>query len=365
MSHKSNAETYQILSNSLEKDGVSFDGTGYGLIDGGTANYGVAPDGYTTSFKGIPAATNTYKASYQQFSCASTRGTASIFVKASGYNFAVLESAPSVYNRAAITVNLTTGEMVRSYTVGTGTLERYSVQQYGNGWWRISVTCLAGSYDISYIVFTAVPDASYTVGGTNDPVFTGDGTSGVEFWGAQYETYPYVTSFISTGATTVFRGQDYLYTDLTNTALFRNNKEMSYLLELEKLHSVQYDGLIAVSADSGGQSYDGSILCIDGNLNAYGTYGGGGGGAVLYQNTIAGVGTTNKICMGFNTTDRFISVDGQNRVSATRTGAPQNSPVYGLYFGARTIQPPLMYIKEVSIYNKLLSAPEFRTLTLP
>ena len=74
------------------------------------------------------------------------------------------------------------------------------IEDYGNGWYRISATATTDG--------TASRFRGYLAEADNDPFYQGDGTSGVYIWGAQAEQQSYATSYIPTEGTQKTRNQD-------------------------------------------------------------------------------------------------------------------------------------------------------------
>jgi len=154
-----------------------------------TANQGISPDGSQTADS---AATNNVNGAvtdgFSVSNDSSTR-TLSIFVKyVSGTSDFMLRGAytggSSVAKRTKF--DISTGSIITTDTTA-------SIQNYGNGWYRLSQQITnnsSGNTNLAFQLFT-----------TNDTVSTNEWL----IWGAQLETSSYVTSYIpnlSTGSTT-------------------------------------------------------------------------------------------------------------------------------------------------------------------
>jgi hypothetical protein len=80
-------------------------------------------------------------------------------------------------------------------TVGTGTATATAV---GNGWYRLVMTGTTSYTPTSIFIGLA----------TTNETYTGDGTSSIAFWGAQFELGAYASSYINTLGSAVTRGED-------------------------------------------------------------------------------------------------------------------------------------------------------------
>jgi len=113
--------------------------------------------------------------------------TGSIFVKSSGYFLQITGSTGFATNFANFDL--------RSGSVVTVPGVKASIEPFGGGWFRCSLTLqTTSSVPAGRMVFGVVPAAN----SARLPVFAGDGVSGVICWGAQFETTQDPTSFMQT-----------------------------------------------------------------------------------------------------------------------------------------------------------------------
>lgn len=85
------------------------------------------------------------------------------------------------------------------------------IENCGNGWYRCSFTLKALNSTVSnfnLFLCTGMPE---TYDGTGINTYTGDGTSGMYFWGAQVELYNVATSYIKTTTAEATRAVDKYY----------------------------------------------------------------------------------------------------------------------------------------------------------
>ena len=173
-----------------------------------TANAATSPDGYQSADKLIPTSILQTHLFTQSFTTPSAGTYAySAFFKKGEYDFgAVRITTDSDTKRFGAVVNLTNGEITATNSFGSPTNTSSKVEDYGNGWYRLIVTCQHTSGNISVastLSPTAVPTFVVSL-----PQFTGDDTSGVFTWGAQLEAGSYATSYIPTYGSSVTRSAD-------------------------------------------------------------------------------------------------------------------------------------------------------------
>ena len=137
------------------------------------------------------------------------------FVSGTAYTFSVFAKATSV---ASGFVQIVMGgntfspgspyanfQLSGNGAITTGTYSAASVQSFGNGWYRCSITATAAAASSDYVGVIGPILASGT---TRDGNFAGNGVDGVYLWGAQLETGSVATSYIPTTAGTGSRSAD-------------------------------------------------------------------------------------------------------------------------------------------------------------
>ena len=147
-----------------------------------TANSTVAPDGTSTADTLVETSGGTFHwidFSNASLVASSTTVTASVYLKANGRNWAL--------------INLGTGQSAYfdliNGVVGTtaGTLLNTAITSAGNGWYRCSITAVTATSTGRIQVYAA------SANGT--PSYAGDGTSGIYVWGAQLEAASAATTY--------------------------------------------------------------------------------------------------------------------------------------------------------------------------
>jgi len=138
---------------------------------------------------------------------ASTKYTASVFLKKSGLNWARLQA---VGTGGSPDANPNQYFDLDNGVTGTGSagIQSATIVEYPNDWYRCSITWTQGAGDTDVYVRIWVAEAD------GDAVVDLDGTSSIFVWGAQLETGPIATSYIPTTTGNVTRNAD----DITQTS---------------------------------------------------------------------------------------------------------------------------------------------------
>lgn len=160
-----------------------------------TTNATTAPDGNTTADKMVENNALTAHTMFKDIAVTiSNPYTLSVFAKAGERTKLWLDFFGGV-NVAVF--DLINGTVI--ITSGTGLTA--SIVNYGNGWYRCSITQNA----VSAILY---PNIAPTINNTTSPTYQGNGTSGIFIWGMELEAGAYATSYIPTVASTVTRNAD-------------------------------------------------------------------------------------------------------------------------------------------------------------
>lgn len=167
-----------------------------------TNNQTTSPDGSVNAALVTADAVNN-KHEFQNTNISFTSGTfytVSVFVKANGYDYFAIKFASTggVFGDDYAWFNASNG------TTGTvdADIDGTNIENYGNGWYRISATQQANA-TASGKIFLAIGNAD------NTPTFLGDGSSGLYVWGYQIEAGSYATSYIPTSGSAVTRSAEF------------------------------------------------------------------------------------------------------------------------------------------------------------
>jgi len=167
-----------------------------------TTNASTAPDGTSTANLLVPNATSTDHVATQAATHTAASYTVSIYAK------------PAGYDRIGIRENTTSGAYVVASLTGSGSIlanniGTSAVTAVGNGWYRITMTWTASAVSQQLGFYVVGP--GYTSGSPHAYSWSGDGTSGIYFWGAQDELGSFPTSYIPTTSAPVTRPADVFY----------------------------------------------------------------------------------------------------------------------------------------------------------
>jgi hypothetical protein len=182
---------YTIQSNDISLNTTNLNATV-------TGNNAVSPEGMSNAGTVLATAGNAQHGVQKSSNNlpASTTCTLSAFVKAGTHRYTRIDTA-NVGNwstNAGMAVDLLTGQII----AGSG-----SVQDVGNGWYRISIQGVTNSNaGVSRGVWV------WAAGSDGNSTFNAVGTETILVYGLQIEALPFVTSYIPTGAASVTRQTD-------------------------------------------------------------------------------------------------------------------------------------------------------------
>lgn len=163
-----------------------------------------APDGTLTADKLVENAGTGVKQIFRATNVSVTAGTAyavSCFMKAAERTKAYWQIASAQFGIGTLTIDLEAGTVVAS---GTNAPTSALIRQLGGGWWLISCVVTALSSSAASAGFAMRPSATNGDNGN----YTGDGTSGLYIWGAQFEQATFPSSYIKTEGSQVTRPAD-------------------------------------------------------------------------------------------------------------------------------------------------------------
>jgi hypothetical protein len=336
-------------TNDIERT-EEFDNAYWGKSNGTvTANQTISPDGSQNADR---FAENTSTASHlisrSGISIASgVSHTLSVFAKANGRNtFRLFKDDGS---GAFAFFNLNSG------SIGTTSSATAKMVNYGNGWYRCSITFTSTSTSI-YVQFLLSQDNETTS-------YLGDGSSGMYFWGAQLEEGSYPTSYISwDGSGTTTRSADVC--NGSGTSAEFNDTESSLFVEIQGLAEDNTNRYIVINDGAGSPYTNSSVIQYRNNGTVRVFHNGLDFEDAIHVSGASFDQTENhKIAVRFKENDMKVYIDG---VSQSLNSSFVYQSISGLdefSFDLNGALPFLGRVKQAMTFKTALTDSELETLT--
>jgi len=271
------------------------------------ANSTNSPEGVQNAYSVVPTTTNLiHRLSVTASITSGVGATISFFAKANGYNHTFFRTniTGSYLNYFFDLVNETTSDADAK------------IEPYGNGWYRCLLTKTTATTSIG-VGFGISEDGS-------NAIFSGDGTSGAYFYGAQIEEASYPTSYIPNhSGGSVTRGADSNVASGLSSVIGQTEGTIFIELDIENLAGL-YRRIIGVSDGT----IDNSIqltLSQNGTLEAYisqgGTY------SFTYYGPTLSTGV-QKLAITYKTNEAKIYNNGTLLTTNTSVVVPACSNLY-------------------------------------
>jgi len=277
-----------------------------------SSNAAVSPDNNTTADLVYPTTTGALTGQvYKVITTGITSGdvvTVSVFVKASGKNFAYISP---VYNFSpGAWFNLTTGAITNPIANVTT-----SMTAFANGWWRISLTSTSTSSTSNNVTIGST-DA------TNSTTNTASGSNGILIWGAQIEVGTKATSYIPTTTAIVTRNADVI--SKTGVSSLIGQTEGTIYAEFNNtLMTYSATGYVMrIFADANNEVW----IRKESGTNKYTARWRANSVDVYTQSTISVVNGNNKIAIAYKSADSAVYLNGTQIGTSASTGAFSVAP---------------------------------------
>jgi hypothetical protein len=277
-----------------------------------TANVVTSPSGYQDADKLVETSgTGAHRASVS--SAATLNGTFSFFAKAGERTKVAILSTT-----IDLGFDLSNGTLI---DLGTGT-SAGKIENYGNGWYRCSLPQASGIVALYLALLDNANNISYT----------GNGTSGAYFWGAQLEVGAYATSYIPTLGSASTRGSDAAYKASISTLIGQTEGVAFIDFVWNGLTGEgSYPRVIELWGDSNNYI---QLFTVSGSANVYwDLY---VGGAAQASGSAAMALGRNKIAVAYKTNDFAFYKNGTLIASDTSCTVPATSSlgIAGSYAGS-------------------------------
>lgn len=183
-----------------------------------TTDTTVAPDGDNAQLFTATTESGTHYLPQGALDWSNATRTISIWAKAGGLNFVGVGTYTYNGGRSGYVFNLTDGTYVACGTTGGMTNVSASSQDWGNGWWRLSVTVTATSSSTYPIILLSDVSTTSIINS-----FTGNNTDGVYLYGFQVEERSELTAYFETTGVADTRYQPTIQSAPSNIPRFDHN----------------------------------------------------------------------------------------------------------------------------------------------
>ena len=151
-----------------------------------TANDTTSPEGFVNAYKFTEDSANSQHRLRKDFAVSAGEHTISLFVKGTSRYLSIY---PQTASTAYAVFDLQNETITKS---GGANYVSSSIENYGNDWYRIILTCTASASTLKVHFYLS------NSGTSEAPTYVGDGSSYLHFYGAQVEAGSYATSYIPT-----------------------------------------------------------------------------------------------------------------------------------------------------------------------
>ena len=311
-----------------------------------TSSAVISPDGILSASKLVEDSSNGLHRTYSNLITTAQNNdyTSSVFAKKGGRNIFGIQTSSSA--QPYVWFNLDKGiiELQQSNIVG-------KIESLPNGWYKCSATWNSSSATNDRVFIQLAKSTSNTS-------YTGDGTSGIYLWGAQFEQSSYPTSYIPTNGTAITRAAE-TANGSGNAATF-NDSEGVLMAEISALDLLSDISRTIMLTSSDGLNYvniywqSNGVLTVFNNVNGVNT--------VLFQETLNDITTFHKASLKWSSQGYELWVNGLKLANSTNTSVPTGLSElmfnwYGdiRYFHGKT--------RELQYFDSALTDAQLETLT--
>lgn len=282
-----------------------------------SANTSTSPDGSVNASKIIENTANGVHGIYDGVAISNNIYTFSCFVKKSDRDYCFLQIVTNLGRYTAV-FDLVNGVVTDTQTVSSPTNTSNKIEDYGNGWYRVSVTSSNTTSTTGYFQVGLSDSANPSYNTFKQPTYIGDGSSGIEIWGAQAEAGSYPTSYIPTSGSTVTRSAD-VANNSGNADLFNDSEGVLYA-EVERFDNDTEFITIGLNNSSGDNQV--SFKFRDTTNLVWAVVKSGGVNQAIMQYTASDLTVFNKLAIKYKENDFALWFNGVQVVTDTSGSAP-------------------------------------------
>lgn len=309
-----------------------------------TSNSVISPNGSLNASKLVATSGGSNKVIAQSIS-AGTR-TASVFAKKGEFEGLFIGTGT-----VGAFFNLNTHTFRANYVSSPTS---YKIEEYGNGWYRYSLTFTISSSDNLYIA----PNDNVS----NTLAITGNGANGIYTWGASLEEGSFATSIINTKGSAVTRAAESCE-GAGNEQVFNDNEGVLFA-EVKALDTnVGINRKIVLGDGSFNNGIEFSFQTTNNNMQFIIRSSTGGAGITMnIQTTDFDVTEFNKIAISYKSNEGKVFVNG-SQVGVTDTSVTTPTGINKLDLKFSTSFDFNSIVKDIRVYNTALTDQELAALT--
>ncbi len=312
------------------------------------ANQTTSPDGTTNATRLTDTtATANHIITSQSFTLSSGAATMSIFAKADTLNYLRLRTN-GTSTGVRIWFDLSNGTVTHEDVTGAGHIENY-----GNGWYRCSVTDASNTNTGSGSLQVFLQNASGF-----QTTYTGSGSGSVFIWGGQYEQCNFATSYLPTTSSAVTRAAETAINGGTSSLI----SSTEGVLYIEAAALIDGDTAFRRLSLSDGSASNRVLIGIN-NQDKFQAIISSSGSTVanmLFEPT--DISTMSKVAVKYKNNDCALWVDGTERATDTSAAMPTGLDELAFDQGNGT-QNFHAKTKCVAVFKEALTDTELQNLT--
>jgi hypothetical protein len=280
----------------------------------------LSPDGVTYPEKFLETSATSNHTFFRSTGLSITAGTvytASVFIKRiGGQYYQIVFDDNITVNGGYVNVDLVNGTITASANYGTGANIASSITQFGNGWFRISITSTAGALaTIARVAVNTLSSGSQT----QFAGFAGNTSNGCYLWGVVAEAGAFPTSYIPTTTAIVTRAADVASITGSNFGSFYNQTEGTVFAEVTASPNTS-TSYAAIS--NGTTSQNSTYFDNDTGIIRSVTFSASSAVSVLGLGAIGTVGTGNKLTSAYKANDFAAARNGGTAQTDTSGAVP-------------------------------------------